>query len=584
MKSTSRAKQLSDILFLLGGIGIAVLFTTRYLMAFRLDDVLLMEWATKHPALDAFDPILGQIVNSVRPMYALTAYALTHLAGWAHPFWWQLTLSVSLLIGITFTGLTARYLAGWWFALQISIGLYWIAFTAILNVFFWYSDLTYGLELAFAAPAWYFGLRGLYETRLKYWLLAMFFGSIAVLSKEPAFVLVHVVLIGSLALDRHRVLSAWQSKSKRVQWLALGGYAVLALVTVYIILVSPTKSNRFYSFSSPDLGSVIRDRINYYSSIYLAVAPRVLLFFPIVYAAGSTFVRRRFSNKGIAVFLGITAASIVIAAVAFTNILNALSITTFIFATLAVVPNPEMQRVRRLLPFLGCMLIASAALLLTIQLVKTQLTEIAMLSIVLSGWAWCVWGEDFHVALHSPGLSHGSRRAILTVLVVGESFSIFGFIPKLSRQEKILREVRDVRQNANNALTWASVNLPKDALFATTVYALHGIDRLDLLTSKDDSTKLREQYTFAGGFVYHVFEILDRWDIRHAYLEDTAMLPRVLTSMRETTGSYLFIQSGLDWSLFHGDAMHPKLLTARDSLVAQFTRGSYPCEIWLMSE
>src|SRR3954468_9666232 len=94
--NSSLRKRPLDILYFVGAIAILVLFTTRYLMPFRLDDVLLMDWALRHNPLDAFDPLKGQIINSVRPMYALTAYALTHLAGWWHPFWWHVTLVLSL--------------------------------------------------------------------------------------------------------------------------------------------------------------------------------------------------------------------------------------------------------------------------------------------------------------------------------------------------------------------------------------------------------------------------------------------------------------------------------------------------------
>ena len=193
-------------------MAVLTLFTTRYRMPFRLDDVLLMLWAQTHSLADAFDPIRGQMINSFRPIFALTAYLLTHFAGWEHPFWWHLTLDLSLLTGIAFTGLTARYLTGRWYALQITIALYFLAFLPILNIFFWYSDLTFGLELAFTSMVWYFGLRGLYEARIGFWFAAMAFGVFAVLSKEPAFVLIHVVLFGSLLLDRHAIVASWKAR------------------------------------------------------------------------------------------------------------------------------------------------------------------------------------------------------------------------------------------------------------------------------------------------------------------------------------------------------------------------------------
>ena len=119
-----------------------------------------------HSFRDIFDPVIGQMVNSFRPVFTLVAFLLTRCAGWDHPFWWHLMLDLSLLIGITFTGLTARYLIQRWYALEISILLYWLAFLPILNIFFWYSDLTFGLEIAFTASAWYFGLLGLPTKRV----------------------------------------------------------------------------------------------------------------------------------------------------------------------------------------------------------------------------------------------------------------------------------------------------------------------------------------------------------------------------------------------------------------------------------
>src|SRR5437870_3949840 len=130
MPDNSRLKRSLDIAFLLAGIAIAALFTTRYLMPFRLDDVLLMQWSNHHTLFDAFDPYRGQLINSFRPMFAVTAYVLGHLAGWQHPFWWHLTLVSCLLTGLAFTGLTARYLSERWYALQISILLYFLAFTS----------------------------------------------------------------------------------------------------------------------------------------------------------------------------------------------------------------------------------------------------------------------------------------------------------------------------------------------------------------------------------------------------------------------------------------------------------------------
>jgi hypothetical protein len=569
-------------LFLAAGIGILTLFTTRYRMPFRLDDVLLMLWAKTHSVLDVFDPIRGQMINSFRPVFTLTAFLLTRFAGWNHPFWWHLTLDLSLLTGIAFMGLTARHLVKRWYALEISIALYWIAFLPILNIFFWYSDLTFGLEIAFTASAWYFGLRSLYEARLGYWLSAMLLGSLAVLSKEPAFVLVHVVLWGSFLLERHQVRTAWAANSKLNHYAAIGAYLILLGVTVWVALVSPTKANRFFSFSTPDIQHLVRDRIEYYSAVYLSITARILLFSPMVYAFVRTMFERRIRISNAASFSLVTFLAIILAILCFQNILISIPLVTFIFVTLASVPSIERRSARRLLPFVACLAIAIGALLFTIQLVKTQLTEAALLTVILSSSAWCVWGEDFCVAIQPYRSKKAFRWIAFSGVTLIAVILAAGIWPRILREERLLREVRDVRQNANDAVRWAAINLPNGSLLAVTDYNLYGIDGPGALTSKNDETKLAEQPTFAGGFVFDALAVLGRNDFQRTFLTDSILLPRVLDAMRREPHDYILLQTKLDLDLFHGADGRKPLLFSSDSLVARFSYGPYPCEIWLL--
>jgi hypothetical protein len=559
-----KVRRIFDIALAVFGIAVIALFVTRYRMPFRLDDILLMEWSLAHHWWQAFDPIAGQLVNSYRPMYSLTSFVLTHLAGWEHPFWWHLALCTSLAIGIGFAALTVREITGRWYATQIVVLLYPLAFATILNVFFWFSDLTYGLELMFTCVAWYLGLRALRENRFGMWCVALALGALAVLSKEPAFVLVHVVLGGTLLMDK-------EYRVRKQYWFA---YAALIVLSLFVVASSPTRSNRFFSLSSPGISAVIGERMDYYGSIYCSFAVRVLVFFPIVYAR----MRIGLQTGRMLRTMVLTVISLVLSIVAFSNLNFAMIFFAILMVALAFKKHEDQAVVRRFLPFFVCIVFAVGALLVTVQEVKTQLTEVAILSVMIASWGWCVWAEDLRAALHSLA-SPLHRRLIVGTAIVLESFSIVAMVPRMKGQEKMLRAVRDVRQNANDALTWTSKNLPQNSVFATTLYSLHGIEHQNLLTPKDDSTKLRAQYTFDGGFVYHVLEVLGRRDIQHAYLADSGLLPRVLTAMRETPNAYLFLQSGLDLDLFHG---HPSLITNRDSLVAKFDKGPYPSEIWLL--
>ncbi len=580
--NTSLKRKL-DLFFVLAGISILALFTMRYRMPFRLDDVLLMLWAKTHSFRDIIDPVSGQMVNSFRPIFTLTAFLLSRFAGWNHPFWWHLTLDLSLLTGITFTGLTARYLIRRWYALEISILLYWLAFLPILNIFFWYSDLTFGLEIAFTASAWYFGLRGLYEANIRYWFLAMLLGSFAVLSKEPALVLVHLVLLGSFLLERHRIAVAWMGKSKSSRYFVIVAYAILLCITAWVAFVSPTKGNRFFSLTSPGVQHFVRERIDYYSTIYLSITARMLLFLPIVYTFLRTLFERRMKKFTSAQFLFVSLLAIVSSALCFQNILVSVPLVTFIFIMIATIPNAEQGSARRLLPFVACLVIAIGALLLTIQLVKTQLTEAALLTAILSSWGWCVWSEDFSRAIQPYRAKKAFRLVAVSSISLIAVIIVVAISPRLFREERLLREVRDVRQNANDAVQWSAENLPRGSLLAVTEYSLYGIDGPGAITSKDDETKLAEQPTFAGGFVFDALAVFGRKDIPRTFLDDSVLLPRVLNGMRERPHSYILLQSKLDFDLFHGVDGHEPLLSKQDSLVARFSRGPYPCEVWMLT-
>lgn len=551
-------------------------------MPFWLDDVLLMLWAKTNSFGDIIDPIKGQMINSFRPVFTLTAFLLTRFAGWDHPFWWHLTLDLSLITGITFTGLTARYLIKRWYALEISIALYWLAFLPILNIFFWYSDLTFGLEIAFTASAWYFGLRGLYEARMGYWLLAMLLGSFAVLSKEPAFVLVHLVLLGSFLLERHQIIRVWKTHPGSRSLCASVLYVLLVALTIWVALVSPTKANRFFPISTPDLHDLVRDRIDYYSAIYLSVTARILLFVPMVYASIQALFGSKMKMSRVARFSFFSFFAIILALLCFQNILISIAIVTFIFLTLSVLPNAEQGSARRLLPFVACLVIAIGALLFTIQLVKTQLTEAALLTSILASFAWCLWSIDFIKVIEL----YRSKKTFRWVTISGISLIaialIIGIWPRIVREERLLREVRDVRQNANDAVRWSAMNLPSGSLLAVTDYSLYGIDGSGAITAKDDEAKLAEQPTFAGGFVFDALAVLGRTDFRRTFLTDSVLLPRILNAMRGEPHSYILLQSKLDFDLFHGLVGHKPLVSANDSLVAQFSREPYPCEIWML--
>ncbi|HET6513069.1 MAG TPA: hypothetical protein VFH43_12815 [Candidatus Kapabacteria bacterium] len=574
-----------DIVFILLGIGLLFLFTTVYLMPFRLDDVLHMQWAVEHEFLDAWHPVRGEIVRSVRPMFAATIWLLTHYAG-LNDYWpWHLTLVGTFLIALAFAGLTARYISRRNSSLYFTTILYWLAFTPIVNVLFWYGDLTFTIELMFVCSAWYFGLKGLLESRTGMWLLAVILGACAVMSKEPAIPLVHGVWLGALVFRLREVKAVWavKPKSKKILFGIL--YALVVGVSAWIMIESPTKANRFFDTSaltSEQLKFFVTDRINYYSSILLSPAARLLLITPLVFMV-LEIITGRFGN-GIGQFAARLVLAAAFAFLFFYPLWLALILLVACLLVIGWKHRHDSRAAWLAMPFLICVIVIVAALLITVMLVKTQLNELALTVLVISGWAWSrVLEEGVYVA--RPHITSIPVKVATTVALFLLAFTaIMIAAPKIAKYEQLLRDARDVRTNANDAIKYAAKALPNNSLFAVTAYSLHGIKSGDDLTSKDDATKLAQQYTFNQGYNYVYFNLLNRRDILVSYLEDSTIAMRALDSLRASRRGYLFIQTAADSALFYGLSIPNQFLKYRDTLIKKFDKGPYPSEIWYLRQ
>lgn len=574
-----------DILFILLGIGIVFLFTTVYLMPFRLDDVLHMKWAMDRELLDAWHPVRGEIVRSVRPMFAATIWLLTHYAG-LNDYWpWHVTLVSSFIIALAFAGLTARYISRRNSSLYFTTLLYWLAFTPIVNVLFWYGDLTFTIELMFVCSAWYFGLKGLLEGRASMWLLGVILGSLAVMSKEPAIPLVHGVWLGAILFRLREFRAVWHamSKAKRILFIVL--YAIVLGVSIWILIASPTKANRFFdveALSSEQLRFFITDRINYYSAILLSPAARLLLITPLVYIVLEIYTGR-FGN-GLGQFFARLVLAAAFAFLFFYPLWLALLLLVICLIFIGWKHRHDARAAWLAMPFLICVIVIVAALLVTVALVKTQLNELALTLLVVAGWGWSRVLEKAVEAARPLMTGIPVKVATTVGLVVIAFIVIMVASPKVARYEQLLRDARDTRNNANEAIKYVARSLPRNSVLGVTAYSLHGIKSADDLTSKNDETKLAQQYTFNQGYNYVYLDLLGRRDINVAYLEDSLLTMRVLDSMRAQGNGYLFLQTSLDSVLFYGLAIPNQFLKYKDTLIRKFDEGPYSSEIWYLRQ
>jgi len=579
----SRSVQILDIAFFLGGIAILIIFTTVYQMPFRLDDVLHMDWAREHSFWDAFDIQRGEIVRSVRPVFAITIWLLTHTAGIKHYFPWHLTLVGSFLIGLAYAGKTARYISKENSALYFTTGFFWLAFLPILNALFWYGDLTFTIELMFVTVSWYYGLRGLLEGRIVLWCIGIFSGILAVLSKEPALLLVHSAFVGVFVIRYSEVKKAWNEKPLPQKLFSILLYILLLVISLKLYFASPTKSNRFFNLdtlSYDQLSFFIHDRLRYYAESLLNPLARIFLVTPLVFS-----ILRQFIPKGLTLFKSL-AVFLISLVICFFTIKSLIIFALILIVTplVNIICEKEKRIHKILLPFCIAAFIILAVLLITVMLVKTQLTELSLVLLVISGVYWALMSKEILLYAHPYLLHKKIRFSIVAILFIAVTGVLYAALPLIKLKEHLLTEVRDVRNNANEAIKWMGENLPENSTILVTSPSLYGLGGADEMTSKDDEYKLYAQYTFLQGYIRSYFRALHREDISLGYLEDSLKLSKVLDSSRTQGSYYLFLQTGLDVDRFHGVINRIHQLHKNDSLVSSFSRGAFPTMIWKLNK
>lgn len=576
-----RKQRILDGTLLVLGLAALVTIITRYQMPFRLDDVLYMQWAQHHSIWDAFNVQGGEIFMSVRPVISITFWLLTHYAGTEHYWIWHFVLAGSFLTAIAFTGLTARYISQRSSALYISSLWYWLAFLPILNILFWYADITFAVEMMFCSMAWYFGLRALFEHRTTFWVIANIVGILAAMTKEPSLLLIHGIFVGTIILKRKEFLAKWKVFPSNIKAIWIGCYIAFLAVSLQLFFVSQAKQNRFFhlgSISSEQLQFFVTDRIRYYNEVLTTIPLALYLFISsigLIISSSTTFQNNKLK---VILFLILTAIIWVI----YKPLLIILFLLVCILAPL--IGDNRNKRISVLSLFGLIASVNALVLLITVMLVKTQLAELSFLLSILGAS-----GVSIVLSQISDFMSR-SRSSLLRYTAIGGGvIAACGLIiisfPKLQAKEQLLRDVRGTRLNANNAIQWMARSLPQGANVAVTAPSLYGIGSADDLTSKEDEYKLYAQYTFLQGFVFSYLDVLGRNDVRLAYLEDSVMLSRVLDSCRSVGGHYLFLQTNLDVDRFHGSINHRTILNKRDSLLATFSEDhnkGIGSELWLL--
>lgn len=255
MPPTARPARSGSAFFLVAALALAAVIPLLGLpVYFRTDDVHWLGWALGHAnPLAAFDPAQN-LFGYYRPLPTLAWWVMARLFGF-EPLGYQLVLAAVAVVAMVPLFRIGRRLAGHAWGGLLAVTLFHGVTLTILYYVFWFSALTFGLELLLlllALDAFLSGDRLPGRPRaFVAWALA------AGLAKQPALLILPLVCGGLL-------LQAGGPWRRRLLWVAGIGGVGLAL-----LLVTPFVAHRPEALSElagPERREFLLQRYHFYAA------------------------------------------------------------------------------------------------------------------------------------------------------------------------------------------------------------------------------------------------------------------------------------------------------------------------------
>lgn len=224
---------------------------------FRTDDVHWLGWALDHAnPLAAFVP-RENLFGYYRPLPTLAWWLMARLFGF-DPLGYQLVLAgVSVLAMVPLYRIGRRLVGAEWGGLA-AVGLYHALNFTILYYVFWYSALTFGLELLLLLLAFDALLDG--EGRPARPVLFVVWSLLAGLAKQPALLILPLVGGGL-------ILQGSGDRRRRLAW-----FFLLGAVSLVLLLMTPFVAHRPDALSAmptADRTEFLRERFDFYARVLM---------------------------------------------------------------------------------------------------------------------------------------------------------------------------------------------------------------------------------------------------------------------------------------------------------------------------
>lgn len=255
-------------------IGIAFLaawiIPTFFPVYFRNDDVAYLLWAKTHTVWDCFHPNTATLFGMFRPLQNLTWWSLYQVSG-LNPFPYQVALTFCYLLSLIFYfGFIRTALSS--LAAKAALVAYAIGFHFLTYIIFWYSDFTYVLELMFMTASLWLTAQALRNGSRTVLTGGFALFVAAILSKEPAALIIPPVVC-QLVANRWRELD----KAGQRRWMIVIA-AQLILGAAWLLLNPAVRGRQGLSLTSlAALHEFILPRWRFYAGVLIS-GPAIIIW------------------------------------------------------------------------------------------------------------------------------------------------------------------------------------------------------------------------------------------------------------------------------------------------------------------
>lgn len=224
---------------------------------FRTDDVYWLGWALEHPNPVAALVPQENLFGYYRPVPTLVWWVMARLFGF-EPLGYQLVLAGAMVLGMVPLFRIGRRLTGEAWGGFMAVGFYHALNVTVLYYVFWYSALTFGLELLLLLLAFDALTNG--STTPGRPAAFVVWGLLAGLAKEPAVVILPVVAGGLILMG---------PRTRRGKWTWLMGLAAVSMTMLYLTPFVASRSTALSVMTMKDWAASVSERFDFYAHVLL---------------------------------------------------------------------------------------------------------------------------------------------------------------------------------------------------------------------------------------------------------------------------------------------------------------------------